>query len=72
MAETVLNQIQKNANLSGICYVPVNCFIMCSLFQWLLTKNTCDSTKHVKLPSTVTELYEGVLHMFVQKHHPGV
>ena len=69
MAETVLNQIQENAALAGICYIPVNCFIMCSLFQWLLTENACDSTKHVKLPSTVTELYEGVLHMFVQKHH---
>ena len=62
--DTVRNHIKHNLKIAGICYVPVNCFIMCTVLDGLLPNNASYSTQEVNLPSTVTELYEKVLQFF--------
>ena len=68
--DIVLTHIQDNENLLGFCYIPVSCLIMYSSFKWHLENLGPGLLLEYKLPSTVTQLYQGVLDMFVQKHHP--
>ena len=68
--DTVRNHIKHNSKIAGICYVPVNCFIMCTVLDGLLPNNATYSTQEVNLPSTVTELYEKVLQFFFAKTPP--
>ena len=62
--DTVLAHILGNENLLGFCYVPVNCFLTCSYLEW------SNSSQNSELPTTVTEIYQRVLDMFIRRHHP--
>ncbi len=58
----IWSHIESLSELKNLCYIPVNCFIVCvSLSQCL-----DDSKEH--LPTTLSELYEVALNYF-KKHH---
>ena len=61
--EKIWGHIKSSSELKNLCYIPVNCFIVCvSLSQCL-----DDSKEH--LPTTLTELYEAALKYFRKHHH---
>ncbi|KAM7430926.1 NACHT [Porites harrisoni] len=57
-AETIKQHITSNSNLQAFCYIPVNCFIICSCLLELLG-NTGFS-----LPTRLTEIYSIAIKMF--------
>ena len=60
--EKIWDHIESSSELKNLCYIPVNCFVVCvSLSQCL-----DDSKEH--LPTTLTELYEAALKYF-RKYH---
>ena len=63
-ANTIKQHILNNLNLLAFCYVPVNCFIICScLFQLL-----CKSVSPGLLPTTLTEIYSIAVKYFYFRH----
>ena len=54
-AKTIKEHIRSNLNLLSFCYIPVNCFIICSCLLKLLID---DSADHLGcLPTKLTEIY---------------
>ena len=54
-AKTIKEHIKSNLNLLSFCYIPVNCFIICSCLLKLLIDN---SAYHLGcLPTKLTEIY---------------
>ena len=54
-AETIKEHIRSNLILRSFCYIPVNCFIICSCLLKLLIDNSAD---HLGcLPTKLTEIY---------------
>ncbi len=62
--ETIWHRISSNTMLLTMCCLPVNCLIVCSYLQLLLQLN-CQST-----PKKLTEVFTGILKMFVFSHNP--
>ena len=63
-ANTIKQHISNNRNLLSFCYVPVNCFIICScLFQLL-----CKSASPGLLPTTLTKIYSIAVKYFYFRH----
>ncbi|XP_028400807.1 NACHT, LRR and PYD domains-containing protein 14-like [Dendronephthya gigantea] len=62
---TLLGHIKSSSELMNLCYIPVNCFIVCvCLFECLI-----DSEGDIgALPTTLTELYELAL-VYFNEHH---
>ena len=61
-AETIKEHIRSNLNLRSFCYIPVNCFIICSCLLKLLIDN---STDHLGcLPTKLTEIYSVAIKIF--------
>ena len=58
-AETIRQHITSNLNLVAFCYVPVNCFIICSCLLELL-----GNTGFTSLPTRLTEIYSIAVRMF--------
>ena len=58
-AETIKQHITRNLNLVAFCYVPVNCFIICSCLLELL-----GNTGFTSLPTKLTEIYSVAVRMF--------
>ncbi|XP_073230718.1 protein NLRC5-like [Porites lutea] len=58
-AETIKQHITSNLNLVAFCYVPVNCFIICSCLLELL-----GNTGFTSLPTRMTEIYSIAVRMF--------
>ena len=54
----------KSSELKNLCYIPVNCFIVC------VTLLNCQSdvTNDNALPTTLTELYQAALVYFYKNH----
>ncbi len=70
-AETVnkiWGHISSNSELLSLCYIPVNSFIVCSLLEELIILQDQDSESI--LPTTLTEIYNGALRLFLFKCHP--
>ena len=59
-AETIKQHITSNSNLLAFCYIPVNCYIICSCLLQLL-RNT---TGFTSLPTRLTEIYSIAIKMF--------
>ena len=53
--------IESNSELLNLCYIPVNCFIVCVTLSGCLADSQNDSSA---LPTTLTELYQKALHYF--------
>ena len=61
-AETIKQHITNNLNLQAFCYIPVNCFIICSCLLELLV-NTSLTNVHY-LPTRQTEIFSIAIKMF--------
>ena len=62
-AQTIMQHITSNLNLLAFCYIPVNCFIICSCLLKLLA-NTSSSTSLHYLPTKLTEIYSIAIRIF--------
>ena len=72
VAETtdkVWNWIKGSRDLLNLCYVPANCSIVCFILKMCteLNKSASDS---FNLPTTLTELYQYAVRIFLLKHNP--
>ncbi|XP_069460920.1 NLR family CARD domain-containing protein 3-like [Ambystoma mexicanum] len=56
MAQEVFEYITKNDNLSGLAFIPLYCFIICTALQAFFTHGR-DSSFCEATPSTMTEVY---------------
>ena len=54
--------IRTNINLFTLCYVPVNCFIICSCLSWF---HSCLG----ELPTKLTDIYSTALKIFYFRHN---
>ena len=59
-AETIKQHITSNSNLLAFCYIPVNCYIICSCLLQLLG----NTTGFTSLPTRLTEIYSIAIKMF--------
>ena len=59
-AQTIMQHITSNLNLLAFCYIPVNCFIICSCLLELLG----NTTGFTSLPTRLTEIYSIAIKMF--------
>ena len=57
----IWEHISTNINLFTLCYVPVNCFIICSSLSWLCSLG-------IRLPTKLTEIYSVALKIFYFRH----
>ena len=57
----IWEHISTNINLFTLCYVPVNCFIICSCLSWLRSLG-------IRLPTKLTEIYSVALKIFYFRH----
>ena len=64
----IWEHISSNPELLSLCYIPVNCFIVCFLLEKWIALDQQDSQS--TLPTTSTEVYTGALRLFIFKHHP--
>ena len=67
-ASTIKQHVKSNLNFLSFCYIPVNCFIICtSLFQLLRSDNSnLASAGH--LPTTLTEVYSIAVKFLYFRH----
>ena len=59
--ETIWQHISTNINLFSLCYIPVNCFIICSCLSLLYASGS-------SLPTQLTKIYSIALKMFFFRH----
>ena len=59
--KAIWEHISTNTNLFSLCYVPVNCFIICSCLSWF-------HSYHGELPTKLTEIYSTALKIFYFRH----
>ena len=62
--ETIKQHIRSNPNLQSFCYIPVNCFIICSCLLHLLNSPGVSGC----LPTRLTELYSIAIKIFYFCH----
>ncbi|XP_020908695.1 nucleotide-binding oligomerization domain-containing protein 1 [Exaiptasia diaphana] len=68
-ASKIWLHIKSNFNLLYLCYIPVNCWIVCSLLYDFIEKHS-SSLDSLVLPTTLTDIYKGALRLFLFKHSP--
>ena len=62
--EKIWEHIKSNANLFSLCYIPVNCFLICHcLLQIFLS-----GSSH-QLPTKITDIYQMTVKMVFFKHN---
>ncbi|XP_044168872.1 nucleotide-binding oligomerization domain-containing protein 2-like [Acropora millepora] len=60
--EKILGHIKSNINLFSLCYIPVNCFLICHcLLQSILCKSS-------QLPTRMTDIYQMTVKMILFNH----
>ena len=64
--KTIWQHITNNPNISSLCYVPVNCFIICTCLLHAL--KTLKSNVSPILPTKLTEIYSIAIKMFYFVH----
>ena len=65
--ETIWQHISTNINLFSLCYIPVNCFIICHCLLHLITISIFDGG--LELPTKMTEIYSITVKIFFYKHN---
>ena len=65
IAPQIWNHIQSSSELSNLCYIPVNCFIVC------VTLSDCFINLRSTLPTTLTELYQTAINYY-EKYHQRI
>ena len=68
LKEILWQHISTNINLFSLCYIPVNCFIICHCLLQLI--NISFDAEH-KLPVKITEIYSISVKIFFYKHSRG-
>ena len=58
---TIWEHIKSSSELLNLCYVPVNCFIICVTLSGCLSEPKDDTNT---LPTTLTELYQNALRYY--------
>ena len=64
----IWNHIESSSELLNLCYIPVNCSIICTTLSECLSDPKNDTGT---LPSTLTELYETATNHYKEHHHKG-
>ena len=64
LAPQIWSHIQSSSELSNLCYIPVNCFIVCVTLSGCLM-----SESRRTLPTTLTGLYQTAINHFEKHHH---
>ncbi|XP_078362967.1 nucleotide-binding oligomerization domain-containing protein 2-like [Oculina patagonica] len=67
IATRIWEHINGNLNLFSLCYIPVNCRILCYFLKELIKTMGSES---VTLPTRLTDVYQGALRLFIFRHHP--
>ena len=62
----IWQHIKSNSELLNLCYIPVNCFIVCITLSGCLSDSQNDTSA---LPTTLTELYQAALRYFEKYEH---
>ena len=62
----IWQHIKSNSELLNLCYIPVNCLIVCVTLSGCLSDSQNDTSA---LPTTLTELYQASLHYFEKYEH---
>ncbi|XP_068716305.1 nucleotide-binding oligomerization domain-containing protein 1-like [Montipora foliosa] len=62
--DKIWGHIKSNMNLFSLCYIPVNCFLICSCL-WEIVRDTA----HTRLPTRMTEIYTMVVKILFFKHN---
>ena len=66
----IWQHISSNLNIFSLCYVPVNCFIICTcLLHFLQRLNFSDSLGRTTLPPKLTDIYSIAIKIFYFKHN---
>ena len=67
----IWQHISTNMNLFSLCYIPVNCFIICSSLLQVLKFYTKKGNvlTGVGLPTKLTQIYKGAVKLFFFKHN---
>ena len=65
--ETIWQHISTNINLFSLCYIPVNCFIICHCLLHLIRISIVDGG--LQLPRRMTEIYSMTVKIFFYKHN---
>ncbi|KAJ7385641.1 Nucleotide-binding oligomerization domain-containing protein 2 [Desmophyllum pertusum] len=66
--EKIWQHISSNINIYSLCYIPVNCFIICSCLLQVL-KFYGGSLTGVGLPTKLTLIYKKATKLFFYKHN---
>ena len=64
LAPQIWSHIQSSSELSNLCYIPVNCFIVCVTLSECLMRESRRT-----LPTTLTGLYQTATNHFQKYHH---
>jgi hypothetical protein len=62
----IWNHIKSSSELLNLCYIPVNCFIVCVTLSGCLSDPRNETGV---LPTTLTELYQTAVNHFEKYHH---
>ena len=67
--ETIWQHISNNLNLFSLCYIPVNCFIICSCLLYML-QNFHSNSIHglTSLPTKLTDIYSFAVKLIFFRH----
>ena len=61
LSTTVKNRISNDKTLEVLCRLPQNCRLFCLYLDFLASKRTIEEIQTLGLPSTTTELFEGII-----------
>ena len=67
--ETIWQHISNNLNLFSLCYIPVNCFIICSCLLYMLQNFHSNSIQgFASLPTKLTDIYSFAVKLIFFRH----
>ena len=67
--ETIWQHISNNLNLFSLCYIPVNCFIICSCLLYMLQMFRSNSIHGLaSLPTKLTDIYSFAVKLMFFRH----
>ena len=62
--EKIWQHIKSNANLFSLCYIPVNCFLICHCLLQIFLESSCK-----QFPTKITDIYQMTVKMVFFKHN---
>ena len=62
--EKIWEHIKSNANLFSLCYIPVNCFLICHCLLQIFLSGSSQ-----QLPTRITDIYQMTVKMVFFKHN---